>query len=41
MECGAFNPLLLECLMEVEDKLKNKMQLETIDPLETVGKAVE
>ncbi|MGN0405013.1 MAG: HD domain-containing phosphohydrolase [Bariatricus sp.] len=40
-ECGAFNPLLLECLMEVEERLKNKMKLETVDPLEAVGKSVK
>ena len=25
-ECGTFNPILLECLMEIEGKIKQEMQ---------------
>lgn len=29
-ECGAFNPLLLECLLEVQEQLKEEMELNSI-----------
>lgn len=24
-ECGAFNPILLECLLDIQDKIKNEI----------------
>ena len=28
-ECGVFNPILLECLVEIQDKLKEEIQVKS------------
>ena len=38
-ECGVFNPILLECLVEIQDKLKEEIQVKSTSDFYKVEEA--
>lgn len=37
-ECGAFNPLLLDCLVDVQDRIADELDVPALTPLFNASK---